>query len=78
MIKAYSIGEIAFLDWIDTRTVRNSWKYIPVRFEDRTVRRDMRNGRTTRTYTERRVRVDEIKYIFNKRNQTKRLVEEMK
>lgn len=78
MIKAYTVWQLAFLDWIDTRTVKNSWKYLPIRFENREARYEQRIGENRKWYTIRRVRVDEIKYIFNKRNLKTRLVEDYK
>lgn len=78
MVKAYTLKQISFLDGIDTRTVKYSWKYMPVRIEDRNSRRAQREGRNRKWYTIKRLRLDEIKHIYNKRNRNKKLVETTK
>lgn len=76
MVKAYTLEQISFIDWIDTRTVKRSGKYIPVRLDLRDMRYWYNIGRYKKPYTIKWIRVDEIKHIYNKRNSKKRLEEE--
>ena len=76
MIKAYTIKELAFLDGIDTRRVKTCWKYLPIRVEDKNSRYYLRSGMSRKWYSIKRVRVDEIKYIYNKMNKKTKLVED--
>lgn len=78
MAKAYTLKQLSFMDGVDTRKIKYSWRYIPVRFEDRHSRYDQRVGKNAKWYTMRRIRVDELIYIYNKRNKKKKLVEEYK
>lgn len=76
MPKAYTLKQISFLDGIDTRTVKTCWKYMPVRLDYREHKHFYNTWRYKKPYQIRRLRVDEIKFIFNRRNRKKKLVEE--
>lgn len=76
MPKAYTLRQIAFLDWIDTRTVKTCGKYMPIRVDYREYRYAYNTWKYKKPYQVRRMRVDEIKFIYNKRNRNKKLVEE--
>ena len=76
MVMWYNLSQLSALDWVDTRTVKRSGKYIPVRFDTCHARRERGNREAKRPYSVRRVRIDEIKHIYNKRNRRKRLEEE--
>lgn len=76
MVKAYTLKQISLLDWIDTRTVKTSGKYMPVRLDYREYRYAYNIWRYKKPYQIRWIRVDEIKFIYNKRNRKKRLEEE--
>ena len=79
MVKWYTLSQLAALDGVDTRTVRNSGKYIPVRIDTHIARREFRNRwKKKKPYSIRRIRVDEIKFIFNKRNRKYKLEEQPK
>ena len=75
MVKAYSLRQLAVLDWVDTRTVKHSWKYIPVRIDDIYSRAQYNVSRYKKPYKIRYLRVDEIIYIYDKRNRMKKLIE---
>lgn len=75
-VKCYTLRQLAFLDWKTSAYVRNSWKYIPVRFDNRMSRADYNRGKFKKPYAVKWIRVDEIKYIYNKRNKRHILVEE--
>lgn len=76
MPKAYTLKQISFLDGIDTRTVKTCWKYMPVRLDYKEHKYEYNKGRFKKPYQIRRLRVDEIKFVFNRRNRKKKLVEE--
>lgn len=76
MPKAYTLRQIAFLDWIDPRTVKTCGKYMPIRVDYREYKYSYNIGRYKKPYQVRWMRVDEIKFIYNKRNRKKKLVEE--
>ena len=76
MVKCYTLRQLAFLDWVTPATVRHSWKYMPVRFDNRMSRADYFRWKFKRPYAVKWIRVDEIKYIYNRRNKRHKLVEE--
>ena len=78
LVKWYTLKQLSILDWIDTRTVKTSWKYIPVRIDLRENKHKYLKGQYRKPYTIKRIRVDEIKYIFDKRNKKTKLVETFK
>ena len=67
LIKCYTLAQISLMDWIDTRTVKNSPKYLPVRVDSSRWLYRLKRWETTKAYTVKYIRLDEIKYIFNKR-----------
>ena len=78
LIKCYTIAELSLMDWIDTRAVKNSKKYLPVRVDYWEARDRFRQWIQSKPYRIFYIRLDEIKYIYDKRNKKKRLVEETK
>ena len=75
MVKAYTMKQLCFLDWVTNKKIKQSWKYIPVKIENRESRRKQRAWLDRKGYAVRWLRVDEIKYIFSKRNKEVRLEE---
>lgn len=75
MLKAYTLRQLSFMDWIDTRTVKTSWRYIPIRVDTGENRYRFKRWITKKPYSVLRVRVDEIKFMFNKRTGKKLSVE---
>ena len=73
-IKWYTLAQLSLIDGIDTRTVRKSWKYLPIRIDDSRSMCLYRQWKMKKPYKILWIRVDEIKYIFKKRNKWKCLV----
>ena len=76
MVKAYTLRQLSLLDGVDTRTIRNSWKYIPVRIDYRYNKYNYIRWNYKKPYAIKRIRVDEIKYIFKKRNRGRKVLDE--
>lgn len=76
MVKAYTMKQISFLDWVTNQQIKQSWKYIPVKIENRESRWEQRAWLDRKGYTVRRLRVDEIKHIYARRNKEKVLSED--
>lgn len=78
LVMCYTQAQLAALDWVSTSVIRHSGKYMPVRFDNRMARRDFhhRNDWRRKPYTIKRIRVDEIKFVYNRRNKRHKLVEE--
>lgn len=55
MIKAYTIAQISYMDWIDRNKVRNDPNYIPVRIDSTQSRLH-----TTKGYTVKYIRIKEL------------------
>lgn len=76
LIKCYSISQLALMDWKDTQSIKRSWKYLPVRIDTKQNAYEYRQRNRKRPYQIKRIRVDEIKFIYAKRNKGKKLYEE--
>lgn len=75
LVKCYTLSQISLMDWIDTRTVKTSWKYLPVRIDTWRTSSDFRKWLTSRPYSIMWIRLDEIKFLFNKRTHKKLVIE---
>lgn len=75
LIKCYTLSQISFMDWIDTRTVRNSSRYLPVRVDSWPSWEKFRRGKQAKPYRIMYIRLDEIKALYNKRTGNKLVVE---
>lgn len=75
MIKTYTLAQLSFMDWIDTRTIKASPKYLPVRVDNADTAYRYSKGRLKKPYQIRYIRLDEIKFIFNKRTKKKLVIE---
>lgn len=73
LIKAYTLAQISFMDWIDTRTVKTSWRYLPIRVDTWESLGRFKIWKTKKPYMIRYIRLDEIKAIYSKRNKWKKL-----
>lgn len=73
MIKCYSLRQLSFMDGVDTRTIKTSGRYLPVRLDTGEATSRFKRGITKKTYMVRYIRLDEIKFIFSKRNKGKKL-----
>lgn len=73
LIKAYSLAQISYMDWIDTRTIKTSWRYLPIRVDTWESLWRFKIWKTKKPYMIRYIRLDEIKYIYSKRNKWKTL-----
>lgn len=73
LVKCYTLSQISLMDWIDTRTVKTSWRYLPVRMDTSRSLLDYKIWKTKKPYSIMRIRLDEVKFIFSKRNKGKKL-----
>ena len=74
LIKWYTLTQLSLMDWKDTRTVRNSWDYLPIRVDNSKSLTSFKAGNQKKPYMTLYIRVDEIKQLFNKRNKRKKLI----
>ena len=63
------------MDGIDTRTIKSSGKYLPVRIDDSQNYNRYKRGILKKPYRVLYIRLDEIKHIFNKKTRKKLTVE---
>lgn len=63
------------MDGIDTRTIKNSKKYLPVRIDDNQNLSRYKRGVYKKPYRVLYIRLDEIKHIFNRKSGQKLVVE---
>ena len=77
MVKAYTLSQLSYMDGIDTRTVKTSGRYMPIRVDTWQALSQFKAGDKRKPYMVLRIRIDEIKFLFNKRNKGKKLVVEM-
>ena len=75
LIKGYTLSQLSFMDWKDTRTVKTSGRYLPVRIDDWQSMASYRNRWKKTPYRIVYIRLDEIRYIFNKKTGKKLVVE---
>ena len=75
LIKCYTLSQLSLMDGIDTRTVKNSKKYLPVRIDDNQNLSRYKRGIYKKPYRVLYIRLDEIKYIFNKKSGQKLVIE---
>lgn len=78
MVKAYTTRQLRMLDWVTNYAIKHSGKYIPVRVDSGIIRNQYIRWTYKKIYWVRRLRVDEIKYIYWKRNKSTKLVEQFK
>ena len=73
LIKCYTLSQLSIMDWIDTRTIRTSWRYFPVRVDNAKSLLAFKKWIQKKPYMTFYIRLDEIKAIFSKRNKGKKL-----
>lgn len=73
MIKCYTLSELSYMDWVDTRTIKQSWRYFPVRVDTWMALYKFKKGENKKPYLNLRIRLDEIKDLYSKRNKGKKL-----
>ena len=74
-IKWYTLAQLSLLDGIDTRTVKTCGRYLPIRVDDGKSVYLYKQGLLKKPYRILWIRLDEIKYIFNKKTHKKLVVE---
>ena len=75
LIKWYTLKQLSLLDGIDTRAIPKSWKYLPIRVDDGRSLCLYRKWGLKKPYKILWIRLDEIKYIFNRKTWKKLVVE---
>lgn len=75
LIKCYDLTQLGILEWKDAQYIKKDPRFLPVRIDSYVYRR--RSGRRgyTKTYVTKWIRLDEIKFIFNKRTGRKLIVQ---
>lgn len=66
-IKTYTLSQLSYMEWVDTRTIKKSWRFLPVRVDTSDTAYRCSKWRVKKPYMVRYVRLDEIKAIFNSR-----------
>lgn len=75
LIKWYTLSQLSLLDGIDTRTVKTCGRYLPIRVDDGKSVYLYKQWQLKKPYRILWIRLDEIKYIFNKKTHKKLVVE---
>ena len=73
LVKCYTLSQISFMDWIDTRTVKTSWRYLPVRIDTWISLSYFKKWLLKKPYSVMWIRLDEVRDLFKKRNNGKKL-----
>lgn len=73
-VKCYSLWQIAVIDWIDKRTVKKSWNYLPVRIDWWYHLYMYKKRVLKKPYSVMYIRLDEIQFVFDKRNKKRKLI----
>lgn len=74
-IKGYTLAQLSVMNGQDTRTIKASGKYLPIRVDDSHNLYRYKNGIVRTPYRVLRIRLDEVKHIFNKKTGKKLTVE---
>lgn len=75
LVKCYTLAQLSLMDWLDTRTIKNSWRYLPVRIDSWRTASDFRLWKTKKPYSIMYIRLDEVRFLFNKRTHKKLVIE---
>lgn len=78
LVKTYTKRQISALDSVSIDTITNSGKYIPIREDNHGTKYGYLRRGYKKPYQIKWIRVDEVKFVYNKRNKFKKLVEEFK
>ena len=74
-LKAYTPAQLSFMDWVDQVVVKHNKRYLPIRIDSWPAMDRYRRWEQAKPYRIMYVRLDEIKYLFNKRTWNKLVVE---
>lgn len=74
-IKTYTLRQLSYIEWVDTRTIKNSWRYLPVRIDTYDSLYNFKKWLTKKPYSVKYIRLDEIKDIFNRKTGKKLHIE---
>ena len=67
LIKCYTLKQLSYMDWLDSRTIKNSPKYLPVRVDDYQSIFYFNKWQKKRLYSVRYVKVEEVEKILSKK-----------
>lgn len=67
LIKCYTKAQLSFMDWVDLSTIGKSKRYLPVRVDSGMASLKYKKWEQKRPYRVLRIRLDEIKALYNKR-----------
>jgi hypothetical protein len=67
LVKWYTLGQLSLMDWITPEKIKSSNKYLPIRVDTAQSLLYYKNWTAKKPYMILWIRLDEIKYIFNKR-----------
>lgn len=68
LIKCYTPTQLSYMDWIDTRTVKHSTKYLPVRVDSWPAMDKYRRWEQKKPYRIMYIRLDEVRELYKKRS----------
>ena len=75
LIKWYTTRQLSIMDKQDSSKIKRNPKYLPVRIDTSQSLWEFRRWRTRKPYKIFYIRLDEIRYIFNKRTGKKLVIE---
>jgi hypothetical protein len=67
LIKCYTLAQLSYMDWVDTRTVKHSSRYLPVRVDSWPAMDKYRRWLQSKPYRVMYIRLDEIRALYHKR-----------
>lgn len=75
LIKCYDIKQLALIEWKNVQSIKKDPRFLPVRIDTSMARTKQKMWANRNCYTTKRIRLDEIKHIYNKRTWRKLVVE---
>jgi hypothetical protein len=75
LIKCYTLAQLSYMDWVDTRTVQKSGRYLPVRVDSWPAMDKFRRWKQAKPYRIMYIRLDEIRALYHKRSGNKLEIE---
>ena len=75
LIKCYDLTQLSVLEWKDAKYIKTDPRFLPVRIDSYIYKRRCWRRGYTKTYVTKWIRLDEIKFIFNKRTGRKLIIQ---
>lgn len=75
LVKCYTLSQLSLMDGIDIRTIKSSWRYLPVRIDNSKSLYAYKNWQSKKPYMVMYIRLDEVRFLFNKKTHKKLVIE---